>query len=224
MDTRFYKSHLKRHGVLKTVLRGLHQYLGRVFMLKILYCIKLDLQAIDSKSFPAASKFQMARLEPAELIRKDNLEEYQMSAGFLKEMQQKGDICYGVMRNGRLASYCWYSHKPTLLFEGDLELKFSAKCMYVYKVYTHPDFRGRRLVAFGMSNATRELSKQGCDCLVSIVEVDNFSMMKAMVRMGWETTGKFICFKFFKKHHVFSTGRIKDFGFDLHAVKTDIKN
>ena len=118
----------------------------------------------------------------------------------------------------------WYSNKPTLLFEGEWEIRFNDECMYHFKAFTLPEFRGQRLVAFGMSNALGELSKLGYDCLIGIVEVDNFSMMQAMVHMGFETTGKFICFKVFKKHLVFSTGKNKAYGFDLHAAKSDVRN
>ncbi len=224
MDIDNYKSHLKRHGFFKTAFTVFKRSVNLLFTFKILYCIKLELNVLNRLYSTADDSFQITRLEPAGLFQYGNLEEYQMSKSFLDEVQRKGDICFGILKNEKLAAYGWYSNKPTILFEGDWEFNFGDECMYMYKVYTHPDYRGQRLAAIGMSNALGVLSKLGYKCLVGIVEVDNFSFIKSMSRMGWQKVGKFICIKIFKTNKVFSVGNNKNFGFELSAVNNAIRN
>ena len=82
MDTRFYNSHLKQHGVLKTLFRVLNRSVNRLFTLKIFYCVKIDLKALNRKLLPDTDEFQITRLKPAEFLENGNLDEYQMNERF----------------------------------------------------------------------------------------------------------------------------------------------
>ncbi|MDH3886312.1 MAG: GNAT family N-acetyltransferase [Desulfobacterales bacterium] len=219
MNIHYYKSHLKRHGVLKTVFRLFSQSVNKLFTLKIRYLIKFDLKALNSEDLAVDDRFQITRLEPDWLSRHVDLEEYQMSKSFLNRAQRKGDICFGILNNGMVAAFSWYSNKPSLLLEGELELKFSNNCLYVHNVYTHPDYRGRRLLAIGISNALRELSTLGFNSFISVVAFDNFSSLKSMYRMGWKKVGQFIYIRFFKTQTGFSIGKKKHSGFEVRVIK-----
>ena len=219
MDINFYKSYLKRHGIFKTVFRLFSQFVNKLFTLKIRYLIKLDLKALNSKYLAVDDRFQITRLEPAWLFQHLNLEEYQMSKSFLNRVQRKGDICFGILNNGKVASFSWYSNKPSLLLNGELELRFNDNYLYVYNGYTHPDYRGQRLLATGISNALRELSILGYNNFISVVAFDNFSSLKSVYRMGWKKVGKFIFIRFFKTQTGFLVGSKKQSGFEVSVIK-----
>ena len=76
MNIHYYKSHLKRHGVLKTVFRLFSQSVNKLFTLKFRYLIKFDLKALNSKYLSVDDSFRITRLEPAWLSRHVELEEY----------------------------------------------------------------------------------------------------------------------------------------------------
>ncbi len=219
MNIHYYKSHLKRHGFFKTVFRLFSQSVNKLFTLKFRYLIKFDLKALNSKYLAVDDRFQITRLEAAWLSRHVDLEDYQMSKSFLNRAQRNGDICFGILNNGKVAAFSWYSNKPSLLLEGELELKFSDNSLYVYNVYTHPDYRGRRLLAIGISNAFRELSTLGYTNFISVVAFDNFSSLKSMYRMGWKKVGQFVYIRFFKTQTGFLIGKKKHSGFEVSVVK-----
>ena len=115
MNIHYYKSHLKRHGVFKTVFRLFSQSINKLFTLKFRYLIKFDLKALNSEYLAVDDRFQITRLEPAWLSRHVDLEEYQMSKSFLNRAQRKGGICFGILNNGKVAAFSWYSNKDFVI-------------------------------------------------------------------------------------------------------------
>ena len=219
MNIHYYKSHLKRHGALKTVFRLLSQSVNKLFTLKIRYLITFDLKALNSKNLAVDNRFQITRLDPAWLARHVDLEEYQMNKNFLNRVQRKSDICFGILNKGKVVSFTWYSNKPSLLLEGELELRFGDKFLYEYNSFTHPDYRGQGLVAIGFTTALRELSKLGYHSLIGVVAFDNFSSIKSLYRKGGRKVGKFIFIRFFKTQTGFLIGKTKHSGFEVSIVK-----
>jgi hypothetical protein len=137
MDIHYYKSHIKRHGIFKTVFRVFSKSVNKLFTLKLLYLIK---------------------------------DEY----------------------------------------------------LYVYNVYTHPDYRGQRLLALGVATALRELSELCYNSFISAVDFDDFSSIKSMYRMGWKKVGIVFFIKIFKKHTVFPIGKHKHPGFEVSGIKRQL--
>jgi hypothetical protein len=108
---------------------------------------------------------------------------------FLEEALSKGDECFGILTGGTLASYGWYSRRPTRIDPPELELHPGDRYVYMYKGFTHPGHRGRRLHAIGMTLALQHYLAQGFRGLVSYVESNNFSSLNSVFRMGYETFG-----------------------------------
>ena len=73
MDIHYYKSHIKRHGIFKTVFRVFSKSVNKLFTLKLLYLIKLDIKALNSKYSAVDDRFQITRLEPGWLLKYVNL-------------------------------------------------------------------------------------------------------------------------------------------------------
>ena len=195
------------------------QSINKLITLKFRYLIKFDLKDLDNRNLSDDDRFQTTRLDPVWLSRNVDLEEYQMNKSFLDRVQRKRDICFGILNDGKVASLTWYSNKPSLLLDGELELRFSDTYLYEYNSFTHPDYRGQRLVSIGFSNAARELLKLGYHHLIGVVAFDNFNSLKSLYRKGGKKVGKFIFIRFFKTQTGFLIGKTKHPEFEVSIVK-----
>lgn len=183
------------------------------------HVVKFDLNVLNNAHVSVDNKFQIARLEPAWLSRHLDLEEYQISEAFLNRARRKGDICFGILINDRVAGFSWYSNKNSFLLGGDLELRFNDTYLYEYKSFIHPDYRGQRLNNIGFSAAIRELSKLGYDNIIGVVAFDNFSSLKSLYRKGAKKAAKFIFIKFYKTQRGFLIGKKKHPGFEVSIAE-----
>jgi len=120
-----------------------------------------------------------------------------LSESFLEEALSKGDECYGILAGDTLASYGWYSRRPTRIDPPDLMLHPGDRYVYMYKGFTHLGHRGRRLHAIGMTMALRHYQARGLKGLVSYVESNNFSSLNSVFRMGYVTFGSIYVLKVF---------------------------
>jgi hypothetical protein len=120
-----------------------------------------------------------------------------MPGSFLVEALSKDDECFGILAGDTLASYGWYSRRPTRIDPPDLVLHPGDRYVYMYKGFTHPGHRGRRLHAIGMTMALQHYLARGFRGLVAYVESNNFSSLKSVFRMGYETFGTIYVLKIF---------------------------
>ena len=78
--------------------------------------------------------------------------EYELSKRFLNHALSNGDEVT-VFFTLVLAAYSWYSNKATQINPADLVLHFDDAYIYMYKGFTHPNYRGQRLYATGITRA-----------------------------------------------------------------------
>ena len=113
----------------------------------------------------------------------------EMSREFLGEALARGDQCYGIVDHGRLAAYGWYAFGPTPIGIPGVVLHYRRGYVYMYKGFTHPDYRGQRLHAVGMTRALAHYLATGYKGIVSYVESTNFDSLKSCFRMGYGVFG-----------------------------------
>ena len=135
---------------------------------------------------------------------------------FLEEALAKGDECYGILDGETLAAYGWYARTPTRIDPPDLVLHPGREYVYMYKGYTHPGHRGRRLHAIGMTLALQEYLARGCKGLVSYVESNNFSSLNSVSRMGYEIFGTVYVLEMFGIHLLHASA-----GWAAHGVRIE---
>jgi hypothetical protein len=116
-------------------------------------------------------------------------EVYDLPDRFLDEALARGDRCYAIVDGARLASFGWYGRRPTPIARG-LYLRFDPDRVYMYKGFTHGDYRGRRLHAIGMTRALLRVLSEGATGLVSYVDSKNHSSLVSCYRMGYEDVGR----------------------------------
>jgi hypothetical protein len=114
--------------------------------------------------------------------------EQAMTHEFIHDAITKGDRCYGACDGDRVVAYGWYSTRPTAVTDG-LLLRFAEGWAYMYKGYTLPEYRGRRLHGLAMARALRAYAEEGKDGLVSYVDVTNEASLKSCRRMGYRELG-----------------------------------
>ena len=143
--------------------------------------------------------------------------QYDMTRDFAREALDKRDECFAIFDGDRLASYGWYSNQPTLISDG-LVLHFDPSWVYMYKGFTHPDYRGKRLHGIGMSLALRAYTERGSRGLISYVKSNNFQSLRSIERMGYRIFGDIYLARVMGRPVTWSTPGCRPYGFRLEMV------
>ncbi len=191
---------------------------NKFFYLKILRGMTL-LTADVSEAFLSVPHPYETRLLCAEDMRRwAGQNEYDLDADFLDLAQSKGDQCLAIFHKKQLAAYGWYSHQPTR-FSQRYHLTFDPQWVYMYRGFTHPDFRGQRLHAHGMTEAARVFTAAGYRGLISYVEANNFASLRSCERLGYKTFGSIYVMAIGDHSRVYRTASCQDYQFDLQPLK-----
>ena len=142
----------------------------------------------------------------------------EMPESFIEESLAKGDQCFGIFDGAVLASYGWYSRKPTHIDPPELFLHFSPSYIYMYKGFTHHDYRGQRLHAIGMNLALRHYLEKGYKGLVSYVESSNFDSLKSIYRLGYLNVGSIYLIRLFGNYQSFASKGCEAFELALKTL------
>ena len=149
----------------------------------------LSIRRVDEAFLRVDPRYEHGFLDEPALRRFARDDVYDISDRFLDEALARGDRCYAIVDGGRLASFGWYARRPTPIEPG-LHLCFDPRSVYMYKGFTHEDYRGRRLHAIGMTRALSHVLSEGADGIVSYVATTNASSLRSCYRMGYEDVGR----------------------------------
>ena len=152
----------------------------------ILKCVYID--AVDGAFLAPPAGYWARFLAPAELWRYAAQPAYDLPEPFVRRALAAHDECLAIGEAGQLAAYGWYSTTANH-FTDELTLRFSQEWVYMYRGFTHPAHRGRRLHAIGMTMALAAYQARGFKGLVSCVEACNAASLKSVYRMGYRTFG-----------------------------------
>ena len=146
--------------------------------------------------------------------------EYELSKRFLNHALSNGDECYGFFYGSVLAAYSWYSNKATQINPADLVLHFDDAYIYMYKGFTHPNYRGQRLYATGMTRALEPYLAQGYKGMLCYVESNNFASLKSCYRMGYADFGNLYVARLFNRYWLHSDPGCRRYGFELECIQS----
>lgn len=213
---------VKNFGVLRTLYDITFRVINRLLFFKVLRCMIID--SVDPRYLGSDTGYRYTFLGEGALLGFTENKEYELSKDFVLRSLKKGDECYGILDGPALASYGWYSSKPTEISFGptknggdDLRLHFSGEYVYMFSGYTHDRYRGQRLHAIGMTRALKEYLGKGFKGLVSYVESNNYSSLKSCYRMGYKDFGKVYILRIFGKHIIRSSKGCKKYQFRVKA-------
>lgn len=161
------------HGAFWTVWIILLLSLRRLFKAHALIC----LGKLASPRQP-----QTARLlgpSEIELARQDPV--LDLPADFVSS-----DRCFGIVRQGYVVSYVWLADAgPTPVLPG-AAVVFPNGSLYVYKAFTHPQHRGRRLLSDCLAAVD---SVAASHQLRTLIEPHNRSSLRGFRREGFKAHG-----------------------------------
>ncbi len=203
---------MRNFGLVRTVYDITFRAINQIAYFKILKGMKIDL--VNPRFIEVDNRYCCCFLT-ADLLRDYSKQpEYEIAPEFLEQALSKGDQCFGIVDGDKLASYGWYSNKATIITD-ELSLHFNPQFIYMYKGFTHNDYRGQRLHAIGMNLALRAYLQQGFQGLVSYVESNNFSSLKSVYRMGYKDFGEIFIMKAADKYLIFPSPGCKQYGFEV---------
>ena len=126
------------------------------------------------------------------------------------------NICFAAFDGHRLAAYGWYARhciEPEHCFGFGLALP--PDVVYMYKGFTHPDYRGRRLHGIAMSLALQHLSRDGITALISTVDWTNEASLRSCARSGYRQIGRLIRWNLAGRRPQLSTAQLRARGVQL---------
>ncbi len=115
-----------------------------------------------------------------------------LDASFAVRATRGLDLCFAAIASGgQLASYSWYA-SGSIEPEHHLGVAMSlpTDVAYMYKAFTHPDYRGRRLYAATVALALKNLAHRGVTKLVTTIEWTNFASLRGCRRLGFQELGR----------------------------------
>lgn len=207
---------LRRHGPGRAAHEAASRAINTLVTFKILRGVVV--RRPDPKYLDCPARYTAGFLSDDEVRAYGRDPANEMDEAFLREALAKGDACFAIREGGTLASYGWYSSRPTRIDPPDLFLRFSPEYVYMYKGFTPAAYRGQRLHAIGMTMALRHYLDQGCRGLVSYVESTNFDSLKSVFRMGYEAFGSVYVLKAFGRTYRRSGRGCAAFGFGVDTA------
>lgn len=135
--------------------------------------------------------FKMSFLTPEQVRRFAENPANGLPADFADRAERGLDLCYGAIHGDRLASYGWYAlHSVEPEHCAGTALGLPRDMAYLYRGFTHPDFRGQRLYGACMGWALKALQERfGVNRLLAFVYWNNGPSLSSCVRLGYERLG-----------------------------------
>lgn len=182
---------------------------NRVLFLRILRCMRIT---SVTPSFPTVdARYKGGFLDETAIRRLGGDPLLDMSESFISEALSKGDRCYGFLDGDRLINFGWYSLTPTKMSE-ELQFRFPDGYIYLYKAFTHPDYRGQRLHGIGTLRALEEYLARGFRGIVCHVHSNNFASLRSSYRMGFVDIGSIGLARVFSRYVIRPDRECRTFG------------
>lgn len=183
------------YGALTAARILAHRILRWTCAYNVFVTIERRLDDLDPQFLSAPDDLTGRFLTPKEIYEFASDPMMGMSQEFAAGAIQRGDRCYGIFSAGAPVGYGWYSTTPTPI-DDHLVVHFCDTYLYMYKGLTLDSQRGRRLHAFGIALALRQLTQEGYTGTVSYVVADNIRSVRSLFRLGYRSLGKIYSARF----------------------------
>jgi len=141
--------------------------------------------------------FEFFRLSSDDIVRHAKDPVLDLDAGMATRLDCGLDYCFGVFDKSELAGYCWVAkqniepkHNQGSHPKTGVALSFGSGTGYVYKAFTHPHWRGQKVLSRLLGFAAQELERCGIERFITTTDWDNHSALRAFERSGFENIGK----------------------------------
>lgn len=175
-------------GVTGVVRTGVNKALVRGAKLRVLHL--LSMAPDEARESSVDSSFQRRFLTPEEVRRYADDPRNGLSPELADRVDGGLDMCFGAIHGDRLASYGWYAFSAVEPeHAAGVSLGLPTNVAYIYKAFTHPDFRGRRLNGACVAEAASILSTQGVDLILAMIYWSNEASLRSFERLGFRRLG-----------------------------------
>jgi RimJ/RimL family protein N-acetyltransferase len=162
---------------------------GKVVNLKVVHVVWLDVSevSVSAASYP---DFTFRFLSADEISRFARDPAYDLDPEMAQRAADGRNSCFAALDGDRMAAYGWYAREWIEPEHCDgFGLRMPREVVYMYKGFTHPDFRGKRLHGAVMGLALRDFAADGVRALISTVEWTNDASLKSCARLGYRQIG-----------------------------------
>ena len=203
----------QNHGKSSAVYDVMFRAVNRLTYYRILQCLVIE--EVNDRCLALPPQFRFVKLDLPQLLNFSKDPANEMTTAFVHASVEKGDECYAILDGEILASYGWYSRRPTLLANEELMLRFNSDYVYMYKGFTLAAYRGHRLHAIGMTRALAAYKAQGFKGLISYVESNNFDSLRSCYRMGYKDCGQIRVVRLAGKYFVRRQPSVEQYGLSV---------
>jgi L-amino acid N-acyltransferase YncA len=167
--------------VLEKLVARLRRYLG-IDLCRVLA------RDIGAGTGTGPARFEFRVLTRPELLRLCANPDYQLSATWVRSALGRGDVCFGALERGRVAGYLWLAYAAAR-YTDKVWIRTEPSSRYTYKVFIHPEHRGRGLVQELYRRSDAALLARGRKRAVMVIQADNAASLRAAHRNGFYTVG-----------------------------------
>ena len=192
---------------------------NKVGSVQVLKGMTARMQDIRDPKLFEADGFDGRFVAPEDLVKYAEEGVHEFSPAFVRRAFARGDRCYALFDRDILASHGWYSNRPTSI-DARLVLHFDGNYTYMYKGFTAPAYRGKRLHAVGMCRALRAVTDEGKSGLISWVYSNNFASLRSVARMGYRIFGTVIALTLGPVDFTYASPGCREYGFELRAERS----
>jgi hypothetical protein len=162
------------------LLRRLERWLD----LRLMWVFRRTLVPVTADRHPEP-EFAFREMTAAELLEAAADPALELAPQRIEEAAARGDWFFGVFQRERLVGYRWYSSSGSVPCWPGMSIRFAyPQRAYGYRTFTHPEFRGQRLHAYGAAQSDRALLERGCTHTIGYIDATNFASLRAYSRFG----------------------------------------
>lgn len=137
-------------------------------------------------ALPPGITLRVLRLE--ELLEGAADPELELEADFARDALARGDLAVGAFEGGRLVAYSWRT-ASIAPFEDGLWVRIARPYHYIYKSFTLPSHRGRRIHTALTRLADRYSVETGHVAELGLIEMSNMESLRAARSLGRRKVG-----------------------------------
>lgn len=198
MNFSYYRKQVSRFGYKSVAYELCIRALEKLAPYHEYVCLNLRFTHSEKlkKNLKDLSGFEFKELSLKTLTAHANENGLDLPISFLTSLESRTDVCFGLYekKSGRLACYSFFSTTPTEV-HSKYFFKFPEKWIYVYKAFTHSDFRGKGLLPFLLNQAIANFEKNGAKGYLTLIQAHNLSSLKAFSSLGFDKVQSFHMFK-----------------------------
>ena len=212
----YLRDHVRKYGIGAALHELQCRLINKVVHFEIMRGMTVRRRDVKNPGLFEAPGFDGRFVDEDQLRECARDDAHQMTPEFVRKALARGDRCYALFDRSALATYGWYSDLPSPL-DDHFVLHFDPAWTYMYKGYTMPAYRGRRLYAVGVCRALRALTEEGQEGLISCVASNNFASLHSVTRMGYKIFGDVYMLRAGGSSFTYATRSCREYGFRVES-------